>query len=82
MQRYTRTLVQEETNLTNLIEIALKQIEKEDEDAKNNTETEIVDELNLSLDELEKQVTDQDYLDFDEFLEGEAQSDADWLDDV
>ena len=81
MQRYTRTLVQEETNLTNLIEIALKQIEKEDEDAKNNTETEIVDELNLSLDELEKQVTDQDYLDFDEFLEGEAQSDADWLDD-
>ena len=62
MQRYTRTLVQEETNLTNLIEIALKQIEKEDEDAKNNTETEIVDELNLSLDELEKQVTDQDLI--------------------
>mgnify|MGYP006393769697 FL=1 len=50
-------MVQEETNLTNLIELALKQIEREDEEAANSTETEIVDEMNMSLDELEKEIT-------------------------
>ena len=81
MQRYTRTLVQEEPNLTNLIELALKQIEREDEEAANSTETEIVDEMNMSLDELEKEITDQDYEDFEDFLEGEASADSSWLDD-
>ena len=31
MQRYTRTLIEEETNLSNMVELALKQIQKEEE---------------------------------------------------
>ena len=36
MQRYTRTLIEEETNLSNLIEVALRQNAKEDAEASEN----------------------------------------------
>ena len=75
MQRYTRTLIEEETNLSNLVEQALKQIQKEDEDAENNQETDIVDDLEVNLDDIEKSLKDQDFVDFNEFLEEDAELD-------
>lgn len=75
MQRYTRTLIEEETNLSNLVEQALKQIQKEDEDAENNQETDIVDDLEVNLDDIERSLKDQDFVDFNEFLEEDAELD-------
>ena len=71
MQRYTRTLIEEETNLSNMIEQALKQNQKEDEDAENNTETDIVDDDDISIEDLEKTLRDEDFNDFKEFLEAD-----------
>jgi hypothetical protein len=71
MQRYTRTLIEEETNLSNMVEQALKQIQKEDEDAENNQETDIVDEDDINLDDIEKSLKDSDFEEFNEFLEEE-----------
>ena len=39
MKRYTRTLITEETNLGNLIEEAIKNNQKEDEEAERAEET-------------------------------------------
>ena len=71
MQRYTRTLIEEETNLSNMVEIALKQIQKEDEEAENNDELDIVDDDVIDLDDIEKSLKDDDFVEFDEFLEDE-----------
>ena len=71
MQRYTRTLIEEETNLSNLVEQALKQNQKEDEEAKNNQESDIIDEDNLSIEDLEKTLKDEDFDEFRDFLESE-----------
>ena len=71
MQRYTRTLIEEETNLSNLVENALKQIQKEDEDADNNDESEIVDDDVIDLEDIEKELKDQDFVEFDDFIEEE-----------
>jgi hypothetical protein len=51
-----------------MIDQALKANAKEDEDALNSTETEIVDDI----DELEKQLEDRDYEDFQDFLDEES----------
>ena len=75
MQRYTRTLIEEETNLSNMVEQALKQIQKEDEDAENNQETDIVDEDDINLDDIEKSLKDSDFEEFNEFLEEEQDQD-------
>ena len=58
MQRYTRTLIQEETNLSDMIDAALKQNQKEDEDARNNTEDSIVDDTEMTLEDIEKTLKD------------------------
>ena len=79
MQRYTRTLIEEETNLPVMVEKALREIEKEDKDNAANTEDEIVDDIELSLEDLEATLKDKDFEDFDEFLEEEAAADADYL---
>ena len=71
MQRYTRTLIEEETNLSSMVEQALKQNQKEDEEAENNTEIDIVDDDNLSIEDLEKTLKDEDFEQFNEFLEDE-----------
>ena len=75
MQRYTRTLIEEETNLSNMVEMALKQIQKEDEDAENNNELDIVDDDDIDIEELEKELSDEDFEDFNEFLEEEEEYD-------
>ena len=79
MQRYTRTLIEEETNLPVMVEKALREIDKEDKDNAANTEDEIVDDIEISLDDLEATLKDKDFEDFDDFLEEEAAADADYL---
>lgn len=75
MQRYTRTLIEEETNLSNMVELALKQIQKEDEDAENNTEVDIVDDNEINIEDLEKELKDEDFEEFNEFLAEEEEND-------
>ena len=75
MQRYTRTLIEEETNLSSMIEQALKQNAKEDQDAANNTEDLIIDDADLSIEELEKTLEDTDFEEFNNFIDDEAAED-------
>ena len=79
MQRYTRTLIEEETNLSNMVELALKQIQKEDEDAEKNNETDIIDDEVIDLEDIEKTLKDEDFEEFDEFLEEEQEEDIEQL---
>ena len=79
MQRYTRTLIEEETNLPVMVEKALREIDKEDKDNAANTEDEIVDDVEISLDDLEATLKDSDFSDFEDFLDDEAAADADYL---
>lgn len=79
MQRYTKTLVEEETNLSIMVEKALRDIEKEDKAEAENTEDTIIDDTDLSLEDLEKTLKDQDYVEFQDFLDEEAEADSDYL---
>ena len=79
MQRYTRTLIEEETNLPIMVEKALREIEKEDKDNAANDETDIIDDVEISLDDLEATLKDQDFSDFDDFLDEEAAADVSFL---
>ena len=79
MQRYTRTLIEEETNLSAMIEAALKQNAKEDQEASDNTEDMIVDDADLSIEDLEKTLEDKDYGDFNDWLDEEAEADDELL---
>ena len=79
MQRYTRTLIEEETNLPVMVEKALREIDKEDKDNAANTESEIVDDIEISLDDLEQTLKDKDFEDFEDFLDDAAAADADYL---
>lgn len=79
MQRYTRTLIEEETNLPVMVEKALREIDKEDKDNAANTEDEIVDDVEISLDDLEATLKDSDFSDFEDFLDEEAAADEDYL---
>lgn len=78
MKRYTHTLITEETNLGNLIEEAIKNNQKEDEADANSddTDTGLLDD---DIEALEEQLHDQDFEDYNEFLENEEASDADLL---
>ena len=76
MQRYTRTLIEEETNLSTMIEAALRQNAKEDDDSQNNNEDEIIDDIDLDIEDLEKQINDKDFEEFSEFIEDEIEEDA------
>ena len=79
MQRYTRTLIEEETNLPIMVEKALREIEKEDKDNAANDETDIIDDVDLSLEDLEATLKDQDFSDFEDFIDEEIAADADYL---
>lgn len=81
MQKYTRTLIERETNLGPMIEQALTQNAKEDAAAKENTEDTIVDDADLSIEDMEKTLNDNDYIAFDEFLDNEAELDIDAFSD-
>ena len=75
MQKYTRTLIEEETNLSNMIEAALKQNAKEDQEASESNELDIVDNEEINLDEVEESLKDNDFSEFNEFLEDDINED-------
>ena len=81
MQKYTRTLIERETNLGNMIDQALKQNAKEDEQAKENVEDTIVDDVDMSIEDIEKSLEDIDIEDFSEFLDNETELDIDAFSD-
>jgi hypothetical protein len=58
-----------------MVEQALKQIQKEDEDAENNQETDIVDDDDINLEDIERSLKDEDFNDFNDFLEEESEQD-------
>ena len=78
MQRYTKTLIEEETNLSNMVEAALKQNAKEDQEALDNAEDTIIDdETDFAIEDVEKTLKDEDFQNFDDFLEEEMTKDFD-----
>ena len=79
MQRYTKTLIEEETNLPIMVEKALRDIEKEDKDNASNDETDIIDDIDLSLEDLEATLKDSDFSDFEDFIDEEFAADAEYL---
>lgn len=79
MQRYTRTLIEDETNISTMVEKALRENAKEDEEKAKNAESDIVDDADLSIEELEKTIKDSDYTDFEEFKEQESAQDNEFL---
>ena len=79
MQRYTRTLIEDETNISTMVEKALRENAKEDEEKAKNAESDIVDDADLSIEELEKTLKDSDYTDFEEFKEQEVALDNEFL---
>lgn len=79
MQRYTRSLIEDETNISTMVEKALRENAKEDEEKAKNAENDIVDDADLSIEELEKTIKDSDYADFEEFKEQESAQDNEFL---
>ena len=82
MQRYTRTLIEEETNISTMVEKALRENAKEDEEDAKNNESDIIDEADLSIEDLEKTLRDEDYTDFEEFKDELALEDAKFLESL
>lgn len=82
MQRYTRTLIEEETNISTMVEKALRENAKEDEEDAKNNESDIIDEADLSIEDLEKTLRDKDYTDFEDFKDELAQEDAKFLESL
>ena len=74
---YTRTLVTEEMNLGNLIESAVKQMVEEE----SKKEDEDIEDEELTFEQVEE-LKDQDFIDFDDFLDEEEQSDAEIYENV
>ena len=74
MKRYTQSLVDGETNLSNMIESALRQNAREDDEAKENAETEIVDEEDLTIEDIEKERMES-FNEFADFQEEEYAAD-------
>lgn len=73
MQRYTRRLVEEETNLNELLQIAIERNAKEDAEEE---ESEIVDFDELELEKIEQQITtDKDFEEFADFQSKEMDED-------
>ena len=79
MQRYTRTLIEDETNISTMVEKALRENAKEDEEKAKNVESDIIDDADLSIEELERTIKDSDYVDFEEFKEQESAQDNEFL---
>ena len=82
MQRYTRTLIEEETNISTMVEKALRENAKEDEEDAKNNESDIIDEADLSIEDLEKTLRDEDYTDFEDFKDELALEDAKYLESL
>lgn len=73
MQRYTKNLIEEETNLSNMIEKAIQENKKEDIKNAENDDLDIVDDL--SLEELDSSIKDEDFVEFEKFIEEEVEKD-------
>lgn len=74
MKNYTRTLVTEEMNLGNLIENAVKEMAK----AENKEEDEDIEDEIMTMEELDE-LKDEDFIEQNEFLDGESSIDKDLL---
>lgn len=74
MKNYTRTLVTEEMNLGNLIENAVKEMAK----AENKEEDEDIEDEIMTMEELDE-LKDKDFIEQNEFLDGESSIDKDLL---
>ena len=75
MLGYTRRLIEEETNLNELIELAVERNNKED--AQKTDAEDIVDFDDLSMEDLENQITtDKDFEDFNKFQAEEMDEDT------
>ena len=72
MQKYTKTLIDQETNLSALVEAAIKQNMKEDEEDVEDSD-EIIFDDELDVDDIEKQLKDEDFENFNEFIEDEEE---------
>ena len=79
MQRYTRTLIERETNLSVMVEKAVRENAKEDQEALDNPEDTIVDINDLAVEELEKVLGVKDIEEFDDFLDGAGAEDENFL---
>lgn len=74
MQRYTRRLVEEETNLNELLQVAIERNAKEDAEAKD--EDDIVDFDDMAMQDIENQITtDKDFEEFADFQSKEMDED-------
>ena len=74
MQRYTRRLVEEETNLNELLQVAIERNAKED--AEDKDESDIVDFDDMTMEDIENQITtDRDFEEFNEFQSKEMDED-------
>ena len=80
MKRYTKTLVSEETNLNQLLEQAIKMNIAEDIRDNIAKEEEIVTEDDLdAVSEVEAELQDNDFMEYQEFLEDQAEADDELL---
>ena len=79
LQRYTKKLIEEETNLNDMLEIAIKQNAREDEENALNTDTDIVDFNDNAIEEVENEMQTEDYTEFEEFKDLEQKADEDYL---
>ena len=74
MQRYTRTLIEKETNLGEMIEAAMKQNAREDEKVSDDLDI-VMDDNVDEIEEIEKIIHDKDFEEFNEFIDGEMEED-------
>lgn len=79
LQRYTKKLIEEETNLNDMLEMAIKQNAREDEEDALNTDTDIVDFNDNAIEEVENEMQTEDYTEFEEFKDLEQKADEDYL---
>ena len=84
LQSYTRDLINEETNLSAMIEHALREIEKDKEnesklESDDGTDDEEAFESSLIADDAEKELRDEDFTEFAEFEEELEEDDEAFL---
>ena len=87
LQNYTRDLINEETNLSSMIEHALREIEKDKEnearlESDDGTDDEEAFEASLFDDDAEKVLQDEDFAAFADFEEGLESDDNDFLSSI
>ena len=84
LQSYTRDLINEETNLSSMIEHALREIEKDKEneaklESDDGTDDEDAFEAALFEEDAEKVLRDEDFTEFTEYEEGLEEDDEEFL---